>query len=281
MNELMLIGDPVGHSLSPEIHGIISEYMGVSRRYTLKRVPKDGLPQFVNDFRESGGAGFNVTLPHKSEIIKELDYLSKEARAIGAVNTVKREGKELSGYNTDAHGFLRQLKSDNILVRNKTVKILGAGGSARAIAYILNADEAKNITIYNRNVEKASDICEQIGGVVDCKTLEEFTPACCDILINTTSVGLYPNVGDSPVSSLADISPDTAVIDIIFNPLRTKFLQLAMDKGCCVYNGVKMLIYQALMAQEIWFEAELIGNDEFVAHIEDWLNRKISERKEP
>ena len=227
MEELVLIGNPIAHSISPLIHNTI---LKGRKTYGLELVKTDELQEFVRKF---DGIGFNITAPHKTEIMRYLDEISQEAREIGAVNTVKRENGRLVGYNTDAAGFLRQLEHDGVEIVGKTIKIIGTGGSSCAIEYILNKNGAKNILKYNRS------------------NIKEFTPVC-DVLINATPVGTYPDINEMAVD-IEGVLAETAVVDIIYNPRKTKLMQIAEEMGCRTYNGLKMLVFQAIIAEEIWF----------------------------
>ncbi len=260
-----LIGNPVSHSKSPLLHSIVYDFYGVNALYMLCLAEKNNLAHIVSQFKRRGVKGFNITVPFKQDIIRYLDVITESANKIGSVNTVKIENKKCIGYNTDGDGFVMQLKSNETVIENKRVKIIGSGGSTPAIVYALVRNGAGLITIYNRTLEKAKTIAEKYENVT-ARALEEFSPADCDILINTTSVGLSPGFDNSPVSSLDGISPSTQVYDIIYSPPQTKLMKMARQKGCKAYNGYKLLIYQGLLANEIWLGRK-IADDSLVQRI--------------
>lgn len=279
MGRYLVIGNPVGHSVSPIIHNTIFKYLGLPYEYETKRVYKCELKEFVTNFVSNGGYGFNVTVPHKRKVMDYVDGLSLESRIIGAVNTVCVKSGMLFGYNTDAEGFIRQLKSDNIRIENSRVKLIGAGGAARAVAYALHKNGARTIKIYNRTFERAKEVCNMIGEKVYAHTLSEFTADYCDILINTTSIGLYPDIDSSPVENLDDLLPHTAVVDIIYNPSKTKFLKMAESKGNAVYNGLKMLIYQGMLANDLWINRNTVESKALFDEIMKNIKRELRNEK--
>lgn len=253
-----LIGNPVLHSKSAVLHNTVYNFYNMPARYLLCHTEKENLKQTVEKFINTGVKGFNITVPFKTDIIPHLDWISEDAKKIGSVNTVKIINKKCNGYNTDGDGFIMQLKSDGTTVKDSRIKIVGAGGSTMSIVYALVKEGAKNIIIYNRTIEKAKQIAENYSNVA-ALPLDEFSAMDCEILINTTSVGLFPDVDSSPVESLDGISKNTAVYDIIYSPPETKFMKMARKAGCKAYNGSKLLIYQGLIADEIWFERSIIN----------------------
>ncbi|OQB12485.1 MAG: Shikimate dehydrogenase [Firmicutes bacterium ADurb.Bin193] len=247
-----LIGNPVAHSRSPLLHGIVYDYHRINALYMLCHTRHESLGHIVSQFKHTGVRGFNITVPFKQDIIPFLDELTEDARQIGSVNTVKIENGRCKGYNTDGDGFAMQLLSDSTVIEGSKVKLIGAGGSAPAIVYALLKNGAASITVYNRTAEKAQAIADRFDRVA-AMPLADFNPTDCDILINTTSVGLHPNDDASPVSSLDGISPQARVYDIIYSPPETAFMKLAKAQGCFAQNGCKLLIYQGLLADEVWF----------------------------
>lgn len=259
MQTFALIGNPVKHSLSPILHNAVYDYYKINAQYLLNCVEEAQIEQVVEKFKQTGVKGFNITVPHKQNIMPFLNEVSESAKQIGAVNTVKIVNDKLYGYNTDGDGFLRQLKGDKVNVKNSTIKIVGAGGSTMSIVYALVSTGCKDITLYNRTVENAQKIASKFSNVT-ALSIDEFNATGCDILINTTSVGLSPNNDKSPVDNLYGISPKTVVYDLIYSPPITRFMKMAMEKGCRAHNGYKMLIYQGLIADEIWFDRKMIKN---------------------
>lgn len=261
-----LLGNPVEHSVSPQLHNTISRYMGHDIIYVPFKVEKDNLEKAVDGLRAINVIGFNVTIPYKSEIIKYLDDVSDEALLLGAVNTVKNENGRLLGYNTDAEGFKRSfVEETGYGFKNKKVAVIGAGGAAWAIAMKVALDGAEHIDIVNRTVSKAYELSYHInkktGVPVRALSMseaeEEQVLGHDEIIINTTSVGMYPDVDACPVKDFSCFNENHIFYDIIYNPSKTKLLKEAEEQGCRVINGLGMLIYQGIYAYEIWTGSKL------------------------
>ncbi len=255
-----LIGDPVGHTMSPAMHNTAFKKLGLDFVYIPFRVPPQRLAQAVAGLRSLGVRGFNVTIPHKVSVIPLLDKLDPLAEKIGAVNTIVNDGGKLWGYNTDAAGFLRALLDKGIGPEGKNIVILGAGGASRAISYIL-AGSGAEITILNRRQELdwAYDISRLIKKDLD-KTVKvgELTPRAlspalktADILVNATSVGMSPDSDKSLVPARL-LRSGLVVFDIVYNPLMTRLLAEAKAVGAQVISGVDMLVWQGALAFEKW-----------------------------
>lgn len=271
-----LIGNPVSKSLSPEIHNYSFDKNEVNAKYLALNVLEEGLEEAVKGMRQLGIEGFNVTIPHKVEIIKYLDGVDEEAKMLGAVNTVKNENGKLIGYNTDAKGFINVLKDKNIEIKDKTVAVLGAGGAARAISIMLAKEEVKKIRVFNRTIEKAEVIIKEIEGKFSkvLGSAEKLDVDDCDlknidILINCTSVGMHPKSDEMPIDPVR-LSKKTVVCDIVYKPLETKLLKIAKDQGHMVIDGLNMLIYQAILSEEIWLDKSI--NKDIVI---DYFKEKI------
>lgn len=251
-----LIGCPIEHSLSPKLHNAIYQKYGIDCVYLAFNTEKERLEEVINGFKALSFMGFNVTVPHKQNVLPFLDDLDEEAAVIGAVNTVKIENGRLIGYNTDGWGFIGSLKNRGYNIGGMDVLVLGAGGSARAISVYLAKEGAKAINIINRTDSSAVILAEHIKrhypsvaiNVIRKQDLNIIRPS---IIINTTSVGMWPQVMNSPLSGY-NFVPNQIVVDIIYNPLATKLLQDAFDAGCDVINGLDMLVGQAVKAIEIW-----------------------------
>jgi shikimate dehydrogenase len=261
-----IIGNPIEHTVSPQLHNTISRRKGIDAIYVPFKVDKSGLRSAVEGLRALNVTGFNVTVPFKNDIIPFLDQISEEAKLMGAVNTVKNVNGMLYGYNTDGEGFLRSLKKEaGVGFKDKKVVLIGAGGAARAVGVKAALNGAKSIVIINRTVQKAEEITGvinyNISDIARCCSLDgegaqkEFEES--DIIVNTTSVGMYPDVDISPVISTAGFSDRQLVCDIIYNPPRTKFLESALQKGSKVLNGLGMLFFQGVYAYEIWMDITL------------------------
>jgi shikimate dehydrogenase len=253
-----IIGDPVEHSLSPVVHNAAFESAKLDYIYVPFRVRSENLTQAIEGMRALNIRGLSVTIPHKVKVIPLLDDIDTLAEHIGAVNTIVNQDGRLKGYNTDASGFLRSLTEQKIEISDKNIVVLGAGGAARAIAFTL-ADKGANLTIINRHVESAEKLAGRISstfrkhvvsGDMSIESLKEHLNKA-DILVNTTSLGMYPDNDLSPVPSDL-IKRDIVVVDIIYNPLNTKLLIDAKTKGSKTISGMEMLIFQAVAAFEIW-----------------------------
>jgi len=253
-----IIGDPVEHSLSPVMHNAAFKKLGLDLVYMAFTVTPKELKIAISDARVMGLKGLNVTMPHKNAVMSYLDDVDQMARNIGAVNTILSHDGRLIGYNTDGNGAIIAMQENKIFPKGKKLIILGAGGAAKAIAYQA-AQDVEELVILNRTPEKARKIAEslrrnydkkvKIGKLSSTVLKEELKTA--DILINATSVGMYPNIDRSPVPS-DFLSPDLSVMDIVYNPITTKLLNDAISIGAKVVSGIEMLIYQGSLAFEIW-----------------------------
>lgn len=251
-----IFGYPVKHSLSPLMQNAAFEKTGVDAVYVPFEVKPESLKEAVEGVRALGIKGFNVTVPHKENIVEHLDYLSDEAEFLGAVNTVKNEGGELTGYNTDAEGFLRSLIEEGVDLEGKRALMFGAGGAARAVGYALLKGGVKFLNVVNRNFSRAKEVGELLGrrGNVLVFPLKEGTVETLlkdvDIIVNTTSVGMKPD--DPNLFDYSKIPEGITVVDIIYNPPETPLLKAARKKGCKTVNGLGMLVHQGAVAFEIW-----------------------------
>lgn len=248
-----VIGDPIAHSLSPAMHRGGYREVGLEADYIRLRVQASALPQAVQGLKALGFSGWNVTVPFKEQIIPLLDELTPEALQAGAVNTVKvAENGRLIGHNTDGKGFVRSLQESLKLEKGMCVVILGAGGAAKGIAMALLPYKVK-MTIINRTQERAQHLAGLINRLGGDANTQPWEPGdwlkSAQLLVQTTSLGLkqeaYP-------FSLKEISPQTLVVDIIFNPWETPFLREARELGCRTLNGAGMLLYQGALAWEFW-----------------------------
>lgn len=227
--------------------------LGLEADYIRLQVELSALPQSVQGLKALGFSGWNVTVPFKEQIIPLLDELTPEARRAGAVNTVKvAEDGRLIGHNTDGNGFVRSLQEDLKLENGMQVVILGAGGAAKGIAMALLPFKVK-MTIINRSPGRAQHLAELINSQGGDAVTQLWEPGdwlkSAQLLVQTTSLGLKEE--EFPFS-LQGISPQTLVVDIIFNPWETPFLREARELGCCTLNGAGMLLYQGALAWEFW-----------------------------
>ena len=242
-----LLGEKLTHSLSPEVHESILKNLNVKATYSLFQVEKKNVCKVIDSLKVLGIAGINVTIPYKEEIIKYLDNVSEEAKNIGSVNTVFIKDGKSYGYNTDYFGFGNMLKREDVNPEGKIVVVLGAGGAAKAIIQYFKDIKAKDIFLVSRNKEKVYDKYKGIS-VINYEELKEIKG---DIIVNTTPLGMYPNIDGTPVEE--DVLKSFSVaVDIIYNPLKTMFLLKAEALGLKSINGLYMLIDQAIKAEEIW-----------------------------
>lgn len=255
---LGLMGDPVEHTLSPVIHNTLSEILGLNNVYVPFHVKKEGLAKAVEGAFQLNILGLNVTVPHKNDVIASLSLVSDEGLAIGAVNTLVRTENGYRGYNTDMLGLKREIKSYGIELEGRKVIILGAGGAARAVAYMCMAEKASEIYILNRTLEKATEIAEHMNSFFGRQTIRAMKLSDWRdlegkyIVIQSTSIGLKPD-NDRAVIEDEDFYRmiDTGV-DLIYSPFETKFMKLCRRNGAKAYNGLKMLLYQGIIAYELW-----------------------------
>ncbi|SER71350.1 shikimate dehydrogenase [Salipaludibacillus aurantiacus] len=251
-----VIGNPVGHSLSPDMHEEAFRELNINASYHAFLVPDNRLQQAVDGIRGLGIRGVNVTLPHKVEVMNFLDEIHPLAEEIGAVNTIVNENGKLTGYNTDGEGYVHGLMP--ILpkeLKNIRALIIGAGGAAKAVAVTLAKYNIHGLVIANRTVEKAHELAKACEGWTDSSAinlgraqarLTEF-----DLIINTTSIGMSPDTGKMPLS-LETLSEGTVVSDLIYTPAKTRWLQDAEARGAIIQNGLDMFINQGALAFEKW-----------------------------
>jgi shikimate dehydrogenase len=255
---LGLIGYPLGHSLSPKIHTAALKACGLQGDYSLFPIPPEdtqALKDLLARIRSGEIHGLNVTIPHKQNVIPLLDELTSTAQAIGAVNTIYLRENKLIGDNTDAAGFLSDLKKftgDRRLVISNSALVLGAGGSARAVVYAL-LNDGWRVTIAARRVEQAQELSRQFEStkVIELN-LSTFKPSNMQLIINTTPIGMTPNVDQSPLSENMTLSKDTVIYDLVYNPRETKLVKDARAQGLQATTGLGMLIEQAALAFQLW-----------------------------
>lgn len=250
-----VIGDPIHHSMSPLIHNFALQKHRLHAHYTAFHVKAEKLEDAFKGFRAIQLAGLNVTIPHKQSIIPLLDEVDPLARDIGAVNTVVLENGKYVGYNTDGPGFIRQLKNIDRHFSRKKVLIIGSGGAARAIYFSLAKEKVQTIDMANRTIQKARTIINDCPYQTESQALALIDAEKCldqyDILIQTTSIGMFPNIHETPIQ-IKRLKENTIVIDIIYNPFETKFLQEAKKHQAIIANGIDMFIHQAALSFELW-----------------------------
>jgi shikimate dehydrogenase len=246
----VVIGDPIGHTLSPLLHNFAYEELGISSQYVFVpcRVASAGLGDAVHGLRAANVRGISVTLPHKTDVVRFMDELDPLAGKIGAVNTIVNQGGTLKGYNTDVEGILAPLEIVTTLQKKK-VAVLGAGGAARSAAYALRSRGAE-VAIFNRTPERAESLALELDiPWGDLRNLAELEPY--DILVHCTSVGMAPKVDESLLPE-AVFHPGQLVFDCVYTPYETKLLRLAKAGGARTIHGVEMFIYQAAKQFELY-----------------------------
>ncbi len=240
-----VIGNPVGHSLSPVMHNAAFRQTGHNGVYVALHVTD--LPGAVAGIRALGIRGCSVTIPHKVAVIDLLDHVDPMARRIGAVNTIVNEAGRLCGFNSDSPGAMAALLEKTPVVLRR-VAVVGAGGAARALAHGIT-EHGGQLTIVNRSQDKGRRLADELQ--CDFCPLVDFSGVDYDILINTTSVGMVPHPDQMPVSH-ACLRPGMTVMDIVYNPLETRLLSAAREAGCTVVDGVAMFVHQGAFQFEHW-----------------------------
>jgi shikimate dehydrogenase len=271
---LGLTGYPLGHSLSPKIHMAALDACSLEGEYSLFPIDPDdrqGLKELLTHVRTGEIHGLNVTIPHKENIIPLLDELTLTAEAIGAVNTIFMKNGKLTGDNTDAPGFLADLqkflttertenteKNQKNLVGKKNALVMGAGGSARAVVYAL-VNASWNVVVAARHLEQAHDLVAQFPTLNSQLQVIEYQRTDFQslisnlaLIVNTTPLGMSPNIETSPWPANLPLPPNAAVYDLVYNPRETRLVKAALGAGLSATTGLGMLIEQAALAFEIW-----------------------------
>lgn len=261
-----LIGEKLGHSISPLIHQLIFEYCNLDGDYQLIELDRHQIGEFVENTKLKG---FNITIPYKIEIIQYLDYIAEEAKAIGAVNTVNIIDNVLYGYNTDYYGIGITFKRHGIALKGASAVILGSGGAAYAVLQYLKDNGCKNITIVVRDKSKVVNSVFMDYTVLTYDQLSNLNKK--DLLINCTPVGMSPNIDQCPVS-YDFVKGFSFVFDLIYNPKQTKLLSFADQCGIRHCNGLLMLIGQAVYAQSIW--NNILVSDELLEKLYNELSKR-------
>lgn len=271
-----LIGNPVEHTLSPRIHNSLAEYFSHNLSYVPFLVEPERLEEAVKGAYALNILGLNVTVPYKSAVIPWLREVDWAAEQIGAVNTLVRTETGYKGYNTDMPGLHRAMKSDGVAIKGEKVLILGAGGVARAAAMLMAQQGAASILLLNRTVQKAQKLAGEVAAcypetVIEAADLE--TAQTLDgekeyLAIQATNIGMYPCTEQTLIEYPGFYRAVHTGYDLIFNPADTKFMQMVRAHGGKACNGLKMLLYQGIIAYELWTNtkvpeevAQKIGED--------------------
>lgn len=256
-----LFASPSAHSVSPIIHNNAFEKLGLNYAYLSFEVGKDNLKDAVQSIKTLNMRGVNLSMPNKKEVIQYLDEISETAELSQSVNTIVNDNGVLKGYSTDGKGFFKSLEEEKIFIKDKNITILGTGGASIAIISQAVFEGIKNIFVFKRdkNWEEQKKILDNIASKTNCdielnsledknilkKKIEE-----SDLLVNATSVGMKENI--SLIEDKSFFRKDLTVCDIIYNPAKTKLLQIAEKEGCKIINGIGMLLYQGALSFELW-----------------------------
>lgn len=262
-----LIGNPVEHTMSPAIHNTLAQELGENLVYVPFHVQTGYVKEAVEGAYALNLLGCNVTVPYKSEVIPHLKEMDALAERIGAVNTLVRTEGGFKGYNTDMPGLYRAMCEDGVKIAGEKVLILGAGGVARAVAMLLADKNAAEIIILNRTVEKAQKIADEVNSYLGRKIVRalaidayrELPEEEGYLTIQATNVGMFPNTELAVIEDDGFYRKVHTGYDLIFNPAETKFMKLTRKGGGKAFNGLKMLLYQGIIAYELWTGAEISG----------------------
>jgi shikimate dehydrogenase len=277
MRRACVIGWPIEHSRSPSIHSYWLKHYKIDGSYSTEAVRPEELADFLATLAAKGYAGANVTLPHKEEALRLADSVEAAARAIGAANTLWRdEAGKLHADNTDAYGFMTNLKQQapGWNDKKRPVIVLGAGGAARAVLYGLIEAGVGKILLLNRSRDRAEMLAKRFGPKVEVRDWSEREKALKGgaLLVNTTSLGM---IGKPPLDlDLAALPKDAVVADIVYNPLETQLLAAAWARGNRVVDGLGMLLYQAVPGFERWFGLRPEVTPELRKQVEATLGRE-------
>jgi shikimate dehydrogenase len=260
-----LIGHKLSHSISRQFQQAAFDHLGLDIRYEVWETDKDELPDVMEGLRDVSKLGANVTIPYKEAVLPLLDKVDKDARRIGAVNTIVKRDDKLVGYNTDASGFIRALEEEGEFVpQGKRVVLIGAGGAARAVSFALIDARVRSLVILNRSIERGRELAKDLEWDLrdsnievvalswkDGRTLTALSG--CDLLVNCTSVGMTNSAseGKSPLS-MALIPKRALVYDVVYNPVETPLIAAAKKVGARTQGGLPMLVYQGAASFELW-----------------------------
>lgn len=263
-----LIGNPVEHTLSPVIHNTLAEKLGHNLVYVPFLVEKGQIEAAVKGAYGLNILGMNVTVPYKSDVIPYLKEIDKLAERIGAVNTLVRIEGGYQGYNTDILGLYRALCRENIKIFGEKAVLLGAGGAARAAAFLCAEKGAEKVYLLNRSVDKAKQLAQEINEAFDRECIVpmavtdyEKLPEEKMLVLQGTSVGLYPNVDQALITDQEFYKRVHTGYDLIYKPEETMFMRLVKEAGGRAYNGLTMLLYQGIIAYELWNQVDVSEED--------------------
>lgn len=261
-----LLGYPIKHSRSPHMHNSAFGKLGLDYAYLAFDIKEGFLEEGLNSMKTLNAKGFNITMPHKEKVIDYLDEISDDAKIIGSVNTVLNDNGKWIGYNTDGRGLVKALEAAHVEFMGKKIVMIGAGGAGKAIAVQLAFEGAKEVVIMNRTLSNAEKVMKKINENIHTskaralpldesvlkKELKDAT-----IFINCTPIGMKDTMDQSLIIDKNTLHKDLFVVDIIYDPLKTKLLSMAEEVGCKTMNGIGMMIYQGALAFKIWTNADM------------------------
>ena len=275
-----VIGHPIKHSFSPLMHNFEFRSKNLNYLYFPFDIPPSNLREALKAMLVLGIKGLNVTIPHKEKIIQYLDHVSDEAASVGAVNTIVNEGGLLHGYNTDIYGIIETLNPYKEEIYKNNVTIIGAGGSARAVIYtLIRHFRVEKIHVLNRTIEKVEALRDYFKDKMHFENIfsDELIPVdnienikSSNLIINTTPIGMYPNINETPIDISEVFNSNQMVFDLIYNPLKTEFLKIAEAKGATIINGLRMFVEQGAKAFELW-TGELMDSNKIYKELQKRL----------
>lgn len=259
-----LMANPVEHTMSPMLHNTLAEQMGISFVYVPFKPEEGTIQKAVQGAYALNILGLNVSIPFKQEVIKSLREIDENAAKIGSVNTLVRTKDGYKGYNTDYLGLKRMLDEIKLTLNGKRVILLGAGGVAKTAAYLCRGEGVKELYILNRTLNRAAELAAELAeGASNIRIkpmkLEDYPAISGEqyVVIQTTSVGMYPNVKEAIIKESSFYKKIHTAVDLIYTPFETAFMKKAAEQGAQAYNGLKMLLYQGISAFELWNEVKV------------------------
>lgn len=277
-----IIANPVEHTMSPVLHNTLAKELGHHLIYVPFKPELMGLDAAVKGAFALNILGLNVSVPYKQEVLKSLVKVDEGAKAIGAVNTLVRAENGYVGYNTDYLGLQRALEEEGIVLDGQEVIVFGAGGASKAVSYLCCKGGAKQVYLLNRTKEKAEEIAREWNETfqrtcVCAKSLAEYREIPYAehkyLAIQTSSVGMYPNTEQVILEDIEFYRCFHTAFDIIYTPAHTRFMQLAKTAGARAYHGLKMLLYQGVVAYELW--NQVVVSEEVVRNVYQRLKKEL------
>lgn len=275
-----LIGNPVEHTVSPEIHNMLADRMGINMTYLPFHVEKGMLSDAVKGALALNALGMNVTIPYKTDVTECIADIDPMAKAMESVNTLVRTEEGFKGYNTDLGGLFRAMLEDGVTLEGEEVIILGAGGVGRTVSFLCAMKGAKKIWLLNRSADKARKLAEEVTHKTGCDcivpmAMEDWKqiPKGKFLAIQCTSVGLHPACNEAVIEDPAFYEMVHTGYDLIYRPARTIFMQMVEKAGGKAYNGLKMLIYQGVEAFEKWNNVTVPA--QLVSEVYEYVQKKV------